>query len=321
MSHNSKRQQQINNLSRKRGHFAAQEVETHEITVMQDKFTLRTSPNNTLLNAKALSNTLFNDKTLAPSNILIGAKTSASSNILLDVEALILSNILLDVEVSRSNNISLLQLSTILQNSLLAINITTILCICLEKQQSPESCSSKAVNMYIEEALLPKIPKILFQKKCPNVVAYRKRWLKRMFKYKIYIKDFVDNMLKIVIKPELESDKRKLVQVIHDESFMYQCHGLLQLSEEQFWINSHIKYKEAYVLHSVQANTENALVTMRINKGPRDTKHKMCNKKPKGIQQVLEKHNLWPVKDVNLVCDQCSKKGDDDFEELNCCAQ
>ncbi|CAG8775648.1 5443_t:CDS:1, partial [Racocetra fulgida] len=127
MPHISKRRQQINNLPRKRGRFAAQEEETHEITDVQDEFTLRTcegdeitneqikkvytknsrttlwkqnkkkkeeenakenrtadksfnnkTPNNTLLNTKASSNTPFNDKALAPSNILIDAEASTS---------------------------------------------------------------------------------------------------------------------------------------------------------------------------------------------------------------------------------------------------
>ncbi|CAG8727213.1 7225_t:CDS:1 [Dentiscutata erythropus] len=194
MPHISKRRQQINNLSRKRGRFAAQEEETHEITDVQDEFTLRTcegdeitneqikkvytknsrttlwrqnkkkkeeenarenrtadksfnnkTPNNTLLNAKALSNSLFNNKALAPSNILIDAKASAlsnilldaeastSSNILLDAEASTSSNILLDAKTSRSNNRSLLQPSTILQNSSSPIDTTTILRMRLEK--------------------------------------------------------------------------------------------------------------------------------------------------------------------------------------------
>ncbi|CAG8642577.1 2888_t:CDS:1, partial [Dentiscutata heterogama] len=43
-------QQQINNLPRKRGRFAAQEEETHEITDMQDEFTLRTCKEDEIIN-------------------------------------------------------------------------------------------------------------------------------------------------------------------------------------------------------------------------------------------------------------------------------
>ncbi|CAG8542651.1 581_t:CDS:2 [Cetraspora pellucida] len=108
-------------------------LDTKSLCYYSQLKSLSEAPNNTLLDAKALSNTLFNNKALAPSNILINAEALASSNILLDAEASTSSNILLNAETSRSNNISLLQLSTILQNSLLAIDTTTILYMHLEK--------------------------------------------------------------------------------------------------------------------------------------------------------------------------------------------
>ena len=44
--------------------------------------------------------------------------------------------------------------------------------------------------------------------------------------------------------------------------------------------------------------------------------------KPKGIKQVLKERNLWPTEGVRLICEQCSKKQDDDNpERLDCCAR
>ncbi|CAG8706429.1 21423_t:CDS:2, partial [Dentiscutata erythropus] len=135
------------------------------------------------------------------------------------------------------------------------------------QKQSLESRSPKALKMHIEEYDERKKGVYYDGHERPDVVAYRKEWLERMFRYKMYIKDFVGDMLEIVIEPELESDERELVQVTHNEcyfytndgqlkiwtrkdedilrpkhmghfiivlTFMCQCHGLLQLSEEQF---------------------------------------------------------------------------------------
>ena len=48
-------------------------------------------------------------------------------------------------------------------------------------------------------------------------------------------------------------------------------------------------------------------------------------KQPKGIKKVLEKHNLWPKKKINLVCKKCFKKNADNDENdkirLNCYVQ
>ncbi|CAG8642591.1 2889_t:CDS:2, partial [Dentiscutata heterogama] len=79
----------------------------------------------------------------------------------------------------------------------------------------------------------------------------------------MYMKDFVGDMLEIVIEPELESDKRELVQVTHNECHFYANDGQLKIwtrkDEDVLYPNTwdanlHVKHKEAYVLHSVQAN-------------------------------------------------------------------
>lgn len=99
-------------------------------------------------------------------------------------------------------------------------------------------------------------------------------------------------------------------------------------------------------LTNYNAIAEDALVATRMNKGPGKKQPKMQNswyidkygkkqnqtilfsdthsvpelrEKPKGIQQVLEKCNIWPASRVNLVCKRCSKKSDNEFEELDCC--
>src|SRR5207253_2652946 len=120
----------------------------------------------------------------------------------------------------------------------------------------------------------------------PDVVAYRKEWLKRMFEYKRYMKDFDGDMLNITLEPYLEL-KKEFVQVTHDEchfyandgqrriwiqekddilrskhmgrsimvsAFLCPCHGLLRLSDEQLQTNPHIEHKETFVLRSVQTD-------------------------------------------------------------------
>ncbi|CAG8594657.1 12932_t:CDS:2 [Gigaspora margarita] len=218
-------------------------------------------------------------------------------------------------------------------------------------QQSPESCSPRALKIYIEETLLPKIGHIkdkISEKICqtymhalgykyderkkgvyydgheqPDVVLYRKGWLERMFKYKKNMKDFTSDMLEIIVEPELKYAEKELVQVTHNKyhfyanngqrriwtrededilhskhighsvmvsAFVCPCHGLLQLSEEKFSANLHVKYRDTFVVRSVQedgywksehmvfcldqstnynAIAENALVASRMNKGPR----------------------------------------------------
>ncbi|CAG8486586.1 8750_t:CDS:2 [Dentiscutata erythropus] len=181
------------------------------------------------------------------------------------------------------------------------------------RQQSPESRSPRALKMYIEETLLPKIghtKDIISEKTChtymhalgykyderkkgvyydgherPDVVLYRKGWLERMFKYKKGMKDFTGDMLEVIVEPELEYGEKESVQVTHDEchfyandgqrriwtrededvlrskhmgrsvmvsAFVCPCHRLLQLLEEQFLANPHVKYRDAFVVRSIK---------------------------------------------------------------------
>ena len=57
------------------------------------------------------------------------------------------------------------------------------------------------------------------------MVAYRKEWLIRMFEYKKCMKDFDGDMLNVILKPQLESGKKELVQVTHDECHFYANDG------------------------------------------------------------------------------------------------
>ena len=121
----------------------------------------------------------------------------------------------------------------------------------------------------------------------PDVVKYRKEWLKRMFEYQKLMKDFDDDMMDIVSELQLKSGEKELVQVTHNEchfytndeqqriwirededilrskyqehsimvsAFLCSCHELLQLSVEQMQENPHIKSKEAFILRSVQTD-------------------------------------------------------------------
>jgi hypothetical protein len=183
------------------------------------------------------------------------------------------------------------------------------------RQQAPESRSPKNLKMHIEEIIFPKLTgyikkDTISERTCrtymhlwgykydekkkgiyydgherPDVVMYRKEWLKRMFEYKKSMKDFDGDMLDIVLEPQLKSGEKELVQVTHDEchfyandgqrriwirkdedilrskhigrsimvsAFLCQCHGLLQLSDEQLQTNPHVKNKESFVLRSIQ---------------------------------------------------------------------
>ena len=99
------------------------------------------------------------------------------------------------------------------------------------------------------------------------------------------MKDFDSDMLDIVLEPQLKSEEKELVQIMHDKchfyandrqwiiwmrededilqskymgrsiivlAFLCPCHGLLRLSDEQLQANPHIKNKEAFVLRSIQ---------------------------------------------------------------------
>ena len=54
-----------------------------------------------------------------------------------------------------------------------------------------------------------------------DVVMYRKEWLKRMFEYKKFMKDFDGNMLDIILEPQLKPKEKKIVQMTHDECYFY----------------------------------------------------------------------------------------------------
>ncbi|CAB5376582.1 unnamed protein product [Rhizophagus irregularis] len=185
------------------------------------------------------------------------------------------------------------------------------------RQQMPESRSPTNLKTYIEETVFPKLTghikkETISEKTCrnymhlwgykydekkkdvyydgherPDVVKYRKEWLKRMFEYKKSMKDFDGNMLDVVLEPQLKPGEKELVQVTHDEchfyandgqrkiwmqkdenilrskhigrsimvsTFLCPCHGLLQLSDEQLQANPHIEQKEAFILRSVQTD-------------------------------------------------------------------
>ncbi len=141
----------------------------------------------------------------------------------------------------------------------------------------------------------------------PDVVSYRKEWLKRIFKYQKYMKDFDGDMLDIVLELQLKSEEKELVQITHDECYFYAndeqrriwmrededilrskhmgcsiivsaflclCHGLLRLSDEQLQANPHIKNKEAFVLRFIQMDgywkSEHMLDQVSFSYRPKD---------------------------------------------------
>ena len=63
----------------------------------------------------------------------------------------------------------------------------------------------------------------------PDIVSYRKEWLKRMFKYQKYIKDFDGDMLDIVLEPQLKSEEKELVQITYDK-----CHFMRMIDNGEF---------------------------------------------------------------------------------------
>ncbi|CAB4417942.1 unnamed protein product [Rhizophagus irregularis] len=65
----------------------------------------------------------------------------------------------------------------------------------------------------------------------PDVVKYRKEWLKRMFEYKKSMKDFDSNMLDVVLEPQLKPEEKELVQVTHDE-----CHFYANDRQRKIWM-------------------------------------------------------------------------------------
>ncbi|CAB4490123.1 unnamed protein product [Rhizophagus irregularis] len=59
----------------------------------------------------------------------------------------------------------------------------------------------------------------------PDVVKYRKKWLKRMFKYQRLMKDFNSDMMDIVSEPQLKPGDKELVQIMYDECHFYANDG------------------------------------------------------------------------------------------------
>ena len=57
-----------------------------------------------------------------------------------------------------------------------------------------------------------------------DVVIYRNEWLKRMFSYKKYMKDF-DGDMNIVLELQLGPEEKEFVQVTHDECHFYANDG------------------------------------------------------------------------------------------------
>jgi len=185
------------------------------------------------------------------------------------------------------------------------------------RQQKPEFRLSKELKNYIEETVFPKMTgyikkDTISEETCrkymhiwgykydekrkdvfydgherPDVVQYRKEWLKRMFNYKQLMKDYNGEMLDEIIEPQLQPDEKEHVIITHDESHFYAnegqkklwiqdgedilrpkyqgrsimvsdflcaCHGSLQLTDEQLKANPHVKFKDVRVLQSIQAD-------------------------------------------------------------------
>ncbi|CAG8610173.1 18530_t:CDS:2, partial [Acaulospora morrowiae] len=128
-------------------------------------------------------------------------------------------------------------------------------------QKKPESCSPNALKMYIEGIvflqMVEQIKKNTISERTyrtymhlwgfrydekkkgiyydgherSDVVIYRREWLNRMFEYRKYMKSFNGKMLDIVIEPQLESSKKELVQVTHNE-----CHFYANNDQRRIWI-------------------------------------------------------------------------------------
>jgi hypothetical protein len=185
------------------------------------------------------------------------------------------------------------------------------------RQQNPESRTPGNLKLYIEGTVFPKLTghikkDTISEKTCqnymhlwgykyderkkgvyydgherPDVVMYRKEWLKRMFEYQKFMKDFDGDLMDIILEPQLKPGEKEIVQVTHDECYFYAndgqrkiwmrededilrskhqgrsimvsaficpCHGLLRLSDEQLQANPHIEDKEALVFRSVQTD-------------------------------------------------------------------
>src|SRR5579859_2480001 len=74
----------------------------------------------------------------------------------------------------------------------------------------------------------------------PDVVMYKKEWLKRMFEYQKSMKDFDGDMLDITIELQLKPGEKEFIQVTHDE-----CHFYANNGQRRIWIR-----KDEDILHS-----------------------------------------------------------------------
>ncbi|GES98821.1 hypothetical protein PHYBLDRAFT_144584 [Rhizophagus clarus] len=148
------------------------------------------------------------------------------------------------------------------------------------RQQTPESRSPTNLKKYIEETVFPKLTghikkETISEKTCrnymhfwgykydekkkgvyydgherPDVVEYRKEWLKRMFEYKKSMKDFDGDMLDVVLEPQLKPEEKEIDEdilrskhigrSIMVSAFLCPCYGLLQLSDEQLQKSEHM---------------------------------------------------------------------------------
>lgn len=185
------------------------------------------------------------------------------------------------------------------------------------RQQKPEERNPCQLKTYIEEVVFPtKIGSIkkdtIGEETCrrymhlwgfeydelkkgvfydgherPDVVKYRQEWLKKMFTYKKYMKDFSGDNLDQIVEPILNSNEKEHVMVTHDECHFYSndgrktvwvldeenvlrpkhigrsimvsdflcpCHGPLRLTEEEMQQHPQIQHQEARVLRSVQVD-------------------------------------------------------------------
>ncbi|CAG8533428.1 16024_t:CDS:2 [Dentiscutata heterogama] len=269
MPHISKRRNQINNLSRKKGHFITQD-ETQEVTEVQNESTLRMGKEdeigtlsvkrvyfkdsrttiwsnmlfdteasiNMLLDAEVSSNMLLN--TEASSNILLDTK--ASSNMLLDAEAS--SNMLPNDEASNdtlldakaSSNISLLQSShKTLQSPSSPTDTASILCIRLDDIN--KQCQIKKLSK-------SRHTKDIISKKTCHTYMYALGYKYDERKKGVYY-DGHEWLDVVIVEPELEYGKKESVQVIHDEYHFYANDGQHKIwtrKDEDVLCSKHIGY-------------------------------------------------------------------------------
>ncbi|EXX66969.1 hypothetical protein RirG_118680 [Rhizophagus irregularis DAOM 197198w] len=128
-------------------------------------------------------------------------------------------------------------------------------CLTWLRQQKPESRTPRNLKMYIEGIIFPKLTghikkDTISEKTCrnymhlwgykyderrkgvyydghkqPDVVLYRKEWLKKMFEYQKFIKEFDGDMMDIVSEFQFKPGEKELVQVTYDECHFYANDG------------------------------------------------------------------------------------------------